>query len=52
MVQVDVFWSYGITEYNIALRFGSTGTAIVLSNRVSEENARECFERLTFEVVE
>lgn len=47
-----VFWNFADSEYNIVMRFGDTGAAIALNNLVSEESARECFDRLTFAIVE
>lgn len=45
-----IFWSYGGTEFNYALRITGSNTGIVLGNPVSEESARECFQRLTITV--
>lgn len=42
-----VFWSYDDTEYNYAVLIGESNTGLILSNTVSEETAKEVFERLT-----
>lgn len=47
-----VFWNFNDSEYNYVLLFPDTGTGIILSNLISEESARECFERLTFAIAE
>lgn len=45
-----VFWSYNDSEYNIAVKIEGSKTGLLLGNVVSEESARECFERLTITV--
>lgn len=45
-----IFWSYNDSEFNYAILIHDSGTGILLGNNVSEESARECFERLTFSV--
>lgn len=42
-----IFWCYNGTEYNYALHVGESNTAIIIGNAISEESAKECFERLT-----
>lgn len=42
-----VFWSYNDSEYNIVILINGSNTGILLGNSISEESARECFERLT-----
>lgn len=42
-----VFWSYNDSEFNIVVLINGSNTAILLGNDVSEDSARECFERLT-----
>lgn len=42
-----VFWSYNDIEFNIVILVGDSNTGILLGNAVSEESARECFNRLT-----
>lgn len=47
-----IFWSFSGSEFNYAILFGDTGTGVILSNLISEESARECFDRLTFTLVQ
>lgn len=42
-----VFWSYNNSEFNIVILVGDSNTGILLGNAISEESARECFNRLT-----
>lgn len=42
-----VFWSYNDSEYNIVVLIGDSNTGILLGNAISEDSARECFERLS-----
>lgn len=42
-----IFWSYDDREYNYAVLVEDSNTSVIISNLVSEESARECFERLT-----
>lgn len=42
-----VFWSYNDSEFNIVILIGDSNTGILLGNAVSEESAKECFDRLT-----
>ncbi len=42
-----VFWSYNDSEFNIVILVSDSNTGILLGNVVSEESARECFNRLT-----
>ncbi len=42
-----IFWSYNDSEYNYAILIGGSDTGILLANNVSEESARQCFDRLT-----
>ena len=42
-----VFWSYNNSEFNIVVLINGSNTGILLGNDVSEDSARECFERLT-----
>lgn len=46
-----IFWSYNDSEYNYAILIGDSNTGMILANNVSEESARECFNRLTVSVV-
>lgn len=45
-----IFWSYNDREYDIAVLIKDSNTGILLGNTVSEESAKECFERLSFSV--
>lgn len=44
-----VFWSYNDSEYNYAILIEGSSTGLILANDVSEESAKECFNRLTIE---
>lgn len=44
-----VFWSYDDSEYNYAILIEGSSTGLILANDVSEESAKECFNRLTIE---
>ena len=43
----DIFWSYNDSEYNYAILIKGSSTGLILGNNVSEESAKECFNRLT-----
>lgn len=45
-----VFWSYNGAEFNYAIRLNGSNTGIVLGNNVSESSAKDCFNRLSFEL--
>lgn len=45
-----IFWSYNNNEFDIAILIGDSNTGILLGNVVSEESAKECFEKLTITV--
>ncbi len=45
-----VFWCYDGKEYNYAIKVAGSNTGILLGNMVSEESAKECFNRLTISV--
>lgn len=45
-----IFWCYDGVEYNYAILVGGSNTGVILSNTVSEESARECFNRLAINV--
>lgn len=47
-----IFWSYNDSEYNYAVKVGGSDTGLLIGNIVSEESAKECFERLTISVAE
>lgn len=42
------FYSYNNKEFNYLIKVNNSSTAILLGNSHSEEEAKECFERLTF----
>lgn len=42
-----IFWCYNGSEYNYAILIKGSSTGIVLANPLSEESAKECFNRLT-----
>lgn len=45
-----IFWSYNKTEYNYAILIGDSKTGAILGNAISEESAKECFNRLEFSI--
>ena len=47
-----IFWCYNGSEYNYAILIKGSNTGIVIVNPVSEESAKECFNRLTIAVEE
>lgn len=47
-----IFWCYNGSEYNYAILIKGSNTGIVIGNPVSEESAKECFNRLTIAVEE
>jgi hypothetical protein len=47
-----VMWNYGDSEYDYVIMINGTNTGILLGNNVSEESAKECFDRLTITVKE
>lgn len=47
-----VFWVYDNSQYNYTILVGDSDTGILLGNDVSEESARECFDRLTISLEE
>lgn len=47
-----IFWSYNGVEFNYAIRIANSNTGILLGNIVSEESAKECFDRLTISVTD
>lgn len=42
-----VFWNYNDEEYNYVILVGNSSTGIILGNTISEESAKEAFQRLT-----
>ena len=45
-----IFWTYNDSEFNIVVLIGDSNTGILLGNAISEDSARECFERLTIDL--
>lgn len=43
-----IFWKYDNSEYNYAVLVNGSQTGIILGSNVSQEAAKDCFERLTF----
>lgn len=41
------FYSYNDSEFNYLIRVDGSSTGLLLGNPISEESARECFNRLT-----
>ena len=41
-----VMWNYNDSEYNYVIMIEGTNTGILLGNNVSEESAKECFDRI------
>lgn len=42
------FWSYNSSEYNYVIKIKDSNTGVLLSNPNSQEEAEDCFNRLTF----
>ena len=45
-----IFWCYNGSEYNYAILIDDSSTGIIIGNQVSEESAKECFNRLNITV--
>lgn len=45
-----IFVNVGDSEFNYVIKLGNSETGVLLGNKVSEDSAKECFERLVFEV--
>lgn len=43
-----IFWCYNSSEYNYAVLINDSKTGVIIGNIVSEESAKECFDRLKF----
>lgn len=43
-----IFWSYNGTEYNYAILIGESNTGAILGNEISEDSAKECFNKIEF----
>lgn len=46
------FYSYDDSEFNYIIKVDGSKTGIILGNPNSKDEAKECFERLTFSVAE
>lgn len=44
-----IFYNYNDTEFNYVIKVKDSKTGILLGNNVSEESAKECFDRLEIE---
>ncbi len=42
-----IFWNYNNEEYNYAIMVTGSKTGLLLSSQVSEQSARDCFDRMT-----
>lgn len=47
-----ITWNYEDSEYNYAILINNSNTGVILGNTVSSESAKECFDKLTFTLVE
>ncbi|TGY38961.1 hypothetical protein E5347_16565 [Clostridium sartagoforme] len=47
-----IFWSYNESEYNYAVLISDSETGVIIGNPVSEESAKECFEKIDISKVE
>ena len=42
-----IFYSYNDSEWNYVIKISDSSTGLLIGNPISEESARECFNRLT-----
>lgn len=47
-----VMWNYNDSEFDYVVLINGTNTGILIGNNVSEESAKECFDRLEIKVKE
>lgn len=47
-----VMWNYNDSEFDYVVMINGTNTGILIGNNVSEESAKECFDRLEIKVKE
>lgn len=47
-----IMWSYNDSEYDYVIMIDGSNTSLLLGNDVSEESAKECFDRLEVSVEE
>lgn len=45
-----IFWSYNDSEFNYAILIKGSNTGVVIGNPLSEESAKECFDRMTITI--
>ncbi len=43
-------YSYNDKEFNYVIKIDNSNTGVLLSNSISEESAKECFDKLTFSI--
>lgn len=46
-----LYFNYNNTEFDYIIKINDSNTGLLLSNSISEESAKEMFERLSFEIV-
>lgn len=47
-----VMWNYNDSEFDYVVMINGTNTGILIANNISEESAKECFDRLEIKVKE
>ena len=47
-----VMWNYNDSEFNYVVMINGTNTGMLIANNISEESAKECFDRLEIKVKE
>lgn len=45
-------WNYNDSEFNYVVMINGTNTGMLIANNISEESAKECFDRLEIKVKE
>lgn len=45
-----IFWSYNESEFNYAILVGDSKTGVLIGNNVSQESAKDCFDRITLSI--
>lgn len=45
-------WNYNDSEFNYVVKINGTNTGMLIANNISEESAKECFDRLEVKVKE
>lgn len=46
-----LYFNYNNTEFDYIIKINDSNTGLLLSNSISEESAKEMFERLSFEII-